>query len=59
MFWQTPKPILTFDDRNLPPNNISVERAEEIEQAARPLLREMLEKLRKEKPHLFRSVSSK
>jgi hypothetical protein len=50
---------LSFDDRNLPPNKITRYRAEEIERVAKPLLSEMLEKLRGEKPELFRSSSDK
>jgi len=44
-----------FDDRSLPINNLSAERTEEIEKILMPRLLERLEKLRKEKPHLFKS----
>jgi hypothetical protein len=59
MFDEVAMPIVTFDDRNPPPNKIARSRAEEFERVARPLLNEMLEKLRHEKPHLFRSASDK
>lgn len=44
-----------FDDRKLPINDLSVERIEEIEKILMPDLLSKLDKLRKEKPHLFRS----
>jgi hypothetical protein len=48
---------ITFDDRNLPINTLSVEETERIEKIAMPLLKEALEKLRLEKPHLFKSYT--
>jgi DNA-binding TFAR19-related protein (PDSD5 family) len=44
-----------FDDRSLPINTLSAERAEEIEKILMPRMLERLEKLRLEKPHLFKS----
>jgi hypothetical protein len=46
---------LIFDDSNLPVNDLSVKRIEEIEKVAMPLLNEMLDKLSQEQPHLFKS----
>jgi len=48
-----------FDDRELPVNNLSVERTEEIEKLVVPQLTEAAESLRKEKPYLFKSTSKK
>lgn len=45
-----------FDDRNLPVNDLSTERIEEIEKIAMPRIKQILEKLRKEKPDLFQST---
>jgi len=45
----------SFDDSDLPVNNLSPERMEEIETLMVPRLKEAFEKLRKEKPHLFKS----
>jgi len=44
-----------FDDRALPINDLSKERIMEIEKIVLPELWQQLEKLRLEKPHLFRS----
>ena len=48
-----------FDDRDLPVNNLSVQRTEEIEKLVIPNLTEAVENLRKEKPHLFKSAGKK
>jgi hypothetical protein len=48
-----------FDDSDLPINDLSVERTEEIEKMVMPLLLEAAKKLRKEKPHLFKSTNKK
>lgn len=45
-----------FDDSNLPINNLTSERMEEIEKLMLPRLTEAFKKLRKEKPHLFKST---
>ena len=47
-----------FDDRKLPTNNMTAERMLQIDKVAMPLLEEMLDKLRQEQPHLFKSPSS-
>lgn len=44
-----------FDGRDLPINNLSPERMEEIETLMMPRLKDAFAKLRKEKPHLFKS----
>jgi hypothetical protein len=46
-----------FNDSNLPINDLSVERTEEIEKLVIPRLTEAFKKLRQEKPHLFKSSS--
>lgn len=43
-----------FDDSDLPVNNLTPERMEEIERLMMPRLKDALEKLRREKPHLFK-----
>ena len=48
-----------FDDRNLPVNNLSVERTEEIEKLILPQLKEAMDNLRKEKPYLFKDSNKK
>ena len=47
-------PSTAFNDHNLPENNISRERMKEIVELSKPYLKEALEKLKKEKPHLFK-----
>ena len=49
------KSYFTFDGHKISVNNLTVERSEEIEKVVMPLLTEMLDKLRQEKPHLFKS----
>jgi hypothetical protein len=44
-----------FDDSNLPLNDLSVERTEEIEKLVLPRLNEAFKKLHQEKPHLFKA----
>lgn len=44
-----------FDDRKLPVNDLTVERMEEIEQLIMPSIKNAIEKIRKEKPSLFKS----
>lgn len=44
-----------FDDSDLPINNLTPDRMEEIEALMMPRLKDAFEKLRKEKPHLFKS----
>lgn len=44
-----------FDDSGLPVNSLTVERIEEIEKLVVPRLDEAFDKLRKKKPHLFKS----
>jgi|GEM_PF-5465899 len=51
--------LLNFDDRNLPVNNLTPERIREIEKLAMPILAELLEKLRKEKPESFKPIEDK
>lgn len=48
-----------FDDSKLPVNDLSIERMEEIEKLATPLLKEAAEKLWKEQPHLFKPKTFK
>ena len=44
-----------FDDRSLPNNDLSAKRIEEIEKVIMPDLIESIEKLRQDKPHLFKT----
>jgi len=48
-----------FDDRALPISDLSAEKIEAVEKIVMPELLERLEKLRHEKPHLFRSPGKK
>ena len=50
------KKILDFDDTMLPVNRITAERSEQIEKILMPRLEKALDKLRIEKPHLFKST---
>jgi hypothetical protein len=52
-------PDAAFDDRSLPVSNLSAQRIEEIEKILMPGFLEQLEKLKQEKPHLFKSHSKK
>lgn len=45
--------LTIFDDTMLPVSRISADRSDRIEELVTPLLNEEIEKLRKEKPHLF------
>lgn len=47
--------ISPFKDRDLPINELSLKRIEEIEQLVMPKLQGAFAKLRQEKPHLFKS----
>jgi hypothetical protein len=46
-----------FDDKDLPINNLSAERMDEIERLVVPKMKEAFNKLRQEQPHLFKSSS--
>lgn len=48
------KATVSFDDRNMPPNDLTVERIEQIEKAAMPIFDRLLEELRNKKPELFK-----
>jgi len=48
-----------FDDRGMPVNDLSLERSEQIEKLAMPLLEEAFKKLKTEQPHLFKPISKK
>lgn len=43
-----------FNDSDLPLNDLSIERTEEIERLVLPRIKKAAKRLRKEKPHLFR-----
>ena len=51
-------PKTAFDDSKLPINNLSTKRQLEIEKSGTPHFQEALEKLKQEKPHLFKEGSS-